>query len=338
MALTRSDEDELLTAIHEGHRETPPWSTFLARLRRRLRADRAILLTGANGQAVHVWQAGRPEEVPGAIGSRDAEILAGLRIGRRYSLAELRERDPRHPPDPYPSDGMFLRVCEPGGVFLCTFLLRRRGAFSSADGAVLTAIAPHLMIALGNFVLLDRERLRAAIGERILEQAGLRWFGIDAAGAVEMSSPARAAPGREEDEDRACSGAPNSVRLDSVLHAIRGVPAAGSPGGSDAAVLLSPPRQTALVTPPERLAVMRTHSRGGQRRAALLIEMFGLTESEAKLAIALADGRTIAEAAAGLGLTIETARNYSKRVYAKTNTRGQVDLVRRVIESVAWLA
>ncbi len=39
-----------------------------------------------------------------------------------------------------------------------------------------------------------------------------------------------------------------------------------------------------------------------------------------------------------LHLTLETARNYSKRLYAKTGTRGQADLVRLVLTNVAMLA
>jgi DNA-binding NarL/FixJ family response regulator len=64
----------------------------------------------------------------------------------------------------------------------------------------------------------------------------------------------------------------------------------------------------------------------------------GLPRREAEFAVALARGASIAEAAAELGLTIETARNYSKQVYAKLGLRGQADLVRRFHESAASLA
>jgi DNA-binding CsgD family transcriptional regulator len=38
-----------------------------------------------------------------------------------------------------------------------------------------------------------------------------------------------------------------------------------------------------------------------------------------------------------MGLTIETARNYSKKLYAKLGVRGQAELVRLVYESSAVL-
>ena len=72
-------------------------------------------------------------------------------------------------------------------------------------------------------------------------------------------------------------------------------------------------------------------------RASVLMELFGLAPAEARLAAALADGATIADAAAALGLTVETARNYSKRVFAKSRTHGQPDLIRAIMGSLARL-
>jgi DNA-binding CsgD family transcriptional regulator len=56
----------------------------------------------------------------------------------------------------------------------------------------------------------------------------------------------------------------------------------------------------------------------------------GLTLAEARLACALAGGLDMPSSARALGWTIETARSYSRRIYAKTGCWGQADLVRRV--------
>ena len=69
-----------------------------------------------------------------------------------------------------------------------------------------------------------------------------------------------------------------------------------------------------------------------------IAELFGLLPSEARFALLLSRGLSIAEAGAKLGLTIETARNYSKKIYAKTGARGQADLVRFILTSVLSLA
>ncbi len=65
--------------------------------------------------------------------------------------------------------------------------------------------------------------------------------------------------------------------------------------------------------------------------------MFKLTQSEARFAWSLAQGISIADAAHKHGLTIESARQYSKKIYAKTGAKGQVDFMRRVLTSVVAL-
>ena len=69
-------------------------------------------------------------------------------------------------------------------------------------------------------------------------------------------------------------------------------------------------------------------------RVEQLVDLFGLLPSEARLAWAMAQGRTIKEAAEELGLTQETARNYSKKIYAKIGAKGQADMVRILFTSV----
>ena len=65
-----------------------------------------------------------------------------------------------------------------------------------------------------------------------------------------------------------------------------------------------------------------------------LVDLFGLLPSEARLAWLLAQATSIADAAEALGITVETARNYSKKIYAKTGAKGHADLVRIVLTSV----
>ena len=77
-----------------------------------------------------------------------------------------------------------------------------------------------------------------------------------------------------------------------------------------------------------------THS----TRYGFVGELFGLTPSEAKLALLLAEGVTIPDAAQQLGITEISARTNLKRIFAKTGITRQVDLVRLILRSVAILA
>jgi len=60
---------------------------------------------------------------------------------------------------------------------------------------------------------------------------------------------------------------------------------------------------------------------------ALLARVFRLTRAEAKLASALAGGKSIEEAAEELTISRETARNQLKSVFAKTAVHRQSELV-----------
>ena len=80
------------------------------------------------------------------------------------------------------------------------------------------------------------------------------------------------------------------------------------------------------------------YSRDKRAGSDFLVDLFGLSPSEARLAWAIAQGMSISEAAADLGLTVETARNYSKKIYAKTGARGQAELVRNILTGVLALA
>jgi DNA-binding CsgD family transcriptional regulator len=67
--------------------------------------------------------------------------------------------------------------------------------------------------------------------------------------------------------------------------------------------------------------------------ADLLAAGFGLAPREAALAALFARGASLAEAATRLGIVIGTARWYLKRVFAKTDTHRQSELVRLVVGS-----
>lgn len=69
----------------------------------------------------------------------------------------------------------------------------------------------------------------------------------------------------------------------------------------------------------------------------LVAQLFGLTPQEARLALLLADGYTLEEAAGQLGVAVTAARSYSKRIYAKMGIGSQSDIVRLVYRSLALL-
>jgi DNA-binding CsgD family transcriptional regulator len=65
--------------------------------------------------------------------------------------------------------------------------------------------------------------------------------------------------------------------------------------------------------------------------APLLVEMFGLTQAQARVALILAGGTSYKEAAAQLHMSEETIRSHVKEIYPKTRVNKQADLVRLIL-------
>ena len=68
--------------------------------------------------------------------------------------------------------------------------------------------------------------------------------------------------------------------------------------------------------------------------AEALFRAYGLTQSEAHLAMNIVAGLSLTDAAARMRVSTQTARTYLKQAFWKTGTHRQADLVRRVLNSV----
>jgi DNA-binding CsgD family transcriptional regulator len=303
MAITRTDETELLPPLHDGMHETPLWATFLDRLRRRTGASYVAMIFREAGVAMHMaaqFYSGRnirAAAMPlGDLRGLDPIPYDRLRPGRVYSADELVDpqdsRSARFRAEYLEPIGVrhgrFMRVVEDGGTSLWTILAHDGADFTAADSALLAALAPHLTIALRSFAVLERARFRALAAEEALRRAGIDLRPADA--------PA------------------------------------------DAMRIAAPPGLSGAIATPATIDLARRPPVLGPAHAAAFAQAHRLTPGEARLALLLADGHSLADSAQALGLTIETARNYSKRLFLKTGTTGQVQLVRLVLTSAAILA
>ncbi len=68
-----------------------------------------------------------------------------------------------------------------------------------------------------------------------------------------------------------------------------------------------------------------------------LIQLFGLTPTEAKVALSLSNGHAIAETAQASGTSKNTTRSHVRSIFAKMGINRQSDLIRTVLISVAML-
>lgn len=89
-------------------------------------------------------------------------------------------------------------------------------------------------------------------------------------------------------------------------------------------------RAARLPRPVGRAATILTFAEAGEASLptqAALRGRFGLTESEADVALALARGRSLREIAGVRGVAIDTIRSHLRTVFSKTGTRRQASLV-----------
>ncbi|WP_157976657.1 helix-turn-helix transcriptional regulator [Parahaliea mediterranea] len=81
-----------------------------------------------------------------------------------------------------------------------------------------------------------------------------------------------------------------------------------------------------------------SNSCGRATSIRLISDLFGLTQAESRLALLLADGKSLAEIAEELSISERTARNHSKNIYEKTGINRQANLVRLIYQSVVLLS
>lgn len=338
MALTPTDETNLLLPLFDGLFEQPLWETFLRRLAQRTRADR-VQMTLSNLAAPGEMPlrrrvlADRLADDPGELEVFNTATYAVLRPNRVYALDEIRDFD-RADARAIQDEGLrvarigdarLIRIAGRGELNLWIVLLHERQSFGAADSALLTALAPAVTTMLALFSAIGGLRLRAEAARDTLALLGVEQAVLDSSGhplPIDPPPPALP-PGSYADACTALATANGNERrlVDDVLLRPAGVNRAG------------------LGHPAAAVATWRTGRRESPAIGAeVLARAYGLSAREAALAEAMSRGVPIVEAGKALRLTPETARNYSKRIYAKTDAKGQADLVRIILTGHAPLA
>ncbi|KPF64626.1 hypothetical protein IP79_04225 [Porphyrobacter sp. AAP60] len=329
MAIIDSDQADLVLPLFREFLDDAPWDTFLLRLLARTGADRVHLIERA-GAAAPRWQ--RRVAVRGFPADAAAEELraiggppSSLRPSRVYALEELLPLPPeqRAAQDAALAaadiaDARMVRIGA-GAPALWLVLLAAQGTLGAADSALIAKLVPAIAIAAAQIERARLLRLRADIAEGALARLGIAQAVVGEDGAVLLADPLWQSLRPPTPAVTEFLGRPDAQCV--------------APIGQDIAVLRAlPGHQGALV------AARRAPAELPQGAAAVLAQAFGLSSREAALAVRISEGQSLIEAGRALHLTDETTRNYSKRIYAKTGAKGQADLVRIVLGSLAPLA
>jgi DNA-binding CsgD family transcriptional regulator len=232
---------------------------------------------------------------------------------------------------------------------------RKSGAFTSSELGLLTLLIPHLQRAArlsGNFARMRQER------DEVLNRFAMGVIILNESGRIDFLN--RSAEAILETKDGLCWNnngisaidPTQSTRLRALISGARltaskeGVSGGGSlsitrsSAGRPFSVLVAPLMPTAAspLSQVPRVALFITDPDAVQpTNVERLIAMFGLTPAESRMADQLVQGKSVAEAADELGVTTQTARVHLKRIFDKTDTGRQSELMRLLLSSPAVL-
>ena len=364
MALTRRDETDLLLPLFDGIGEDPPFSNFLERLRRRVGAVHVSITIrpGEAGEPLSLFVGPDVRQLAYELNLAELNLTDRiqydrLRPGRVYSGDEFDDHDPvrkaRRARDMRKlglTDERVVRILDDAAASAWLILACDR-LCTGADAALLSNLAPYVAGAVRTFVGTDRQKLAAALNADGLRRAGSGWIVFDKLARVLAISRAT---------EEVLTGVigqrpPVGQRLRLGQAADKGLVEAAAAFGRgelprdialslcdnpivEALLSAPPPGTMPVLDAPAMVAYCRHPREPRTGRADLFAALHALPRREAELAIHLADGLSLAEAAHAMDLTIETTRNYSKRLFAKAGVHSQAELIRAVYESCAILA
>jgi DNA-binding CsgD family transcriptional regulator len=364
MALSTSDERDLLLPLFSVIDDDPQWDTFLRRLLARTRAQRIHLFIRPGGttgmppiQRTIRAQGYAPRAVTFNLETfSKAGLLpyASLRPHRVYSLEETTlpespdaARRQRAVLDAAAvAHARFIRIVAPGDHNAWLVLLHDRLDFGAGDSALLSSLAPHIALALTLLMDMRGLRLRATIAEDALALIGVGQAIFDAEGHVVLADPIAAQELDVQSTGRPQIRAGAAQALNAACRKLAQAPPEARLTvrfddrlGKDILLRRAPVDVHATLSGRYSVGLVRQAKRENATSAArVAAATLGLSAREAALAEAISQGRSIVAAGAELQLTPETARNYSKRIYAKTGASGQADLVRLLLTGLSPFA
>ena len=240
---------------------------------------------------------------------------------------------------------------------------RAMGNFSAEEKTLITQLVPHLRAALNIYTELDRTRLDRSHYASAMDRLEVATIILDETGRVLHTSPLAEALLSERDgifmmqDHLALSSHDASRRFKEMVKRSLEARREGRPmvaevmrihrsgGRPDLTIVVRPSTGRANQSGPFLmssvavfLSVETTNDVVREDLPSGTIQkLFGLTPREAALALRLAGGRTMQEAAEDLGISQSTARAHLRAIFSKTGLDRQTKLVRTILKSVAML-
>ncbi|MDP8989320.1 MAG: helix-turn-helix transcriptional regulator [Acidobacteriota bacterium] len=290
-----------------------------------------------------------PLLIPGQVISSAEAISDTELLSSEYCQDFLRRRDVFY------LLGSVVNATATSTAVLTLARSRKSGPWSAADKDALAFLTPHLTRAVrlsANFARVRQERdeilNRLPMGVIVLgESGGIEFLNHAAQVILEKKDGLRWSPNGISAVDTN-----ESAQLGSIISGAKSTAAGkGTEGGGSLSisrssgsrpysVMVAPLRPTPAshLSETPRIAIFISDPEAAQQtNLECLAATFGLTPAESRLADHFTQGKSLAESAEALGITQETARVHLKRIFEKTYTHRQGELMRLLLSSPAAL-
>jgi DNA-binding CsgD family transcriptional regulator/PAS domain-containing protein len=218
----------------------------------------------------------------------------------------------------------------------------RAQAYEQEDIDKLREICPHIRRVMTISDLIDRKTVERDCFAEVIDALAVAVILVDANGRISHTNPAANEFLARGNILRSVGGVLSASRSNSHHElrvatatpdlAARSVPLESGSGHSVVATILpltSGFRQDCGRDFPATAAVfVHDHHPADQGASAAVAALFGLTGAESRVLSAMLEGRTIAQTAEQFGISLNTARTHLQRLFSKTNTNRQSDLIR----------
>ena len=367
--------DQLIAAIYEGPLESTPWTSALHELRERLRAAHVTLMlrppsqessgvminTGdVSVQATESYESHFFALDPFVRLTEGEVITAEELIGKQAWLSSPMYLEYLKPLDIRHLLGADIYTCE--GIECRLRITRAHEAppFSASDKALIRYVLPHLKRSIRLHARLDalecdRAMFAGAVNRMLL---GMISFAPDGT-ILEINQEAQRILAEKDGIQRSGSGLSLSSNQEHrelqrlIRQALSGNATDSGPAVVEAMSVtrLSGRSKLGIVvrtiplgpwTESKRRPAAAVFLRDPESNSAtpsqdIVRRLFGLTRMESALAILLAEGLTLDEAAEKLNVMRNTARTHLRSIFCKTGVTRQTMLVRLLLNSVISL-
>jgi DNA-binding CsgD family transcriptional regulator len=368
---------EVVLSLYQGVREPDGWLAFQQHLSRRLRTINSVLSLrwpeGTRPGLLYTFNGDAARLPPTLRAYAAIDPFVNIADGRAVRLHDLVDPAEFRASTYYREwlvpigveYALGLDVREPGRFHARLRLCRdlAAGNFTSSDCRFIESLEPHLRLAVSLYSDLDEAKTGRELYADAMDSLTLATVVLDEHGRVIHSNRLAENVLRERDGlslgngRLVLSGRDDGRRFrelveraaeqfDSDRPAVAQAMRVTRPSGRPAYELVVRPSQPG--SPGEdgrlnaRVAVLIGSAIAEHPRPELSVDavrqLFGLTPKEAALALRLARGRSLRQAAQDQSISLNTARAHLRAIFAKTGVDRQSRLVGALLKSVAMLA